>query len=81
MRLLCCKVFQLFLFYHVQLVQVKHYEKSGFTALRNNLEKEIGKNKKIDPKQYYVCISQSLTAANINTIYKMFSDYMDSTGN
>ncbi len=66
---------------HDIVVQVKHYEKSGFTALRNNLEKEIEKVKKLNPKQYYVCVSQSLTDANVNTIYKMFSDYMESTSN
>ena len=36
---------------HNIVVQVKHYEKSGFTALRNNLEKEIEKVKKLNPKQ------------------------------
>lgn len=66
---------------HNIVVQVKHYEKSGFIALRNNLEKEIEKIKKLNPKQYYVCVSQSLTDSNVNTIYQMFSDYMESTNN
>lgn len=66
---------------HNIVVQVKNYEKSGFTALRNSLEKEIEKVRKLDPKHYYVCVSQSLTDANINAIYQMFSDYMESTNN
>ena len=66
---------------HNIVVQVKHYEKSGFTALKNNLEKEIEKVEKLDPEQYFVCVSQSLTDSNVNTIYQMFSDYMESTNN
>jgi len=66
---------------HNIVVQVKHYEKSGFTALKNNLEKEIEKVKMINPEQYFVCVSQSLTDSNVNTIYRMFSDYMESTNN
>ena len=64
---------------HNIVVQVKHYENSSFTLLRNNLEKEIEKVKKLNPKQYYVCASQRLTDSNVNTIYQMFSDYMEST--
>ena len=66
---------------HNIVVQVKHYEKSGFTALKNNLEKEIEKVEKLDPEQYFVCVSQSLTDSNVNKIYQMFSDYMESTNN
>ena len=66
---------------HNIVVQVKHYEKSGFTALKNNLEREIEKVKKLNPKQYYICVSQSLTDPNVNTIYQMFSEYMVSTNN
>ena len=66
---------------HTIVVQVKHYEKSGFSALKRTLEREVGKVRKIAPEQYYVCVSQRLTDANVYEIYKMFSGYMDSTNN
>ena len=56
-------------------------EQMRFTAFKNDLEKEVEKVKKLRPKQYYVCVSQSLTDANICAIYQMFSDYMESTNN
>ncbi len=58
---------------HTIVVQVKHYEKSGFPALRRSLENEIEKVRKLAPEQYYVCVSQSLTDANVNEIYQMFN--------
>lgn len=33
------------------------------------------------PKQYYICVSQQLTAPNINEIYELFKDYMKDTSN
>ncbi|MDO4756977.1 MAG: restriction endonuclease, partial [Parabacteroides sp.] len=67
--------------FHNIVVQVKHYEKSSFSALKRSLTKEIDNVKKLAPKQYYVCVSQKLTDENVNTIYEMFSDYMESTSN
>jgi hypothetical protein len=66
---------------HTIVVQVKHYEKSGFTALKRTLEREVGKVRKLTPEQYYICVSQRLTDSNVNEIYQMFSDYMESTNN
>lgn len=63
------------------VVQVKHYEKSRFSDLRHSLEKEADRIEKIKPQKYYICVSKSLTPDNVNTIYQMFSDYMESSSN
>ncbi|MGZ9869577.1 nSTAND3 domain-containing NTPase [Priestia endophytica] len=63
------------------VVQVKHYAKSSFPSLLSSLKKEVEKVKKLDPKQYYICVSQELTASNITDIYKLFEDYMENSNN
>lgn len=67
--------------YHNIVVQVKHYQHSSFSDLKRSLNKEIENVKRLAPKQYYICVSQRLNDANVNTIYEMFSDYMESTSN
>jgi hypothetical protein len=56
------------------VVQVKHYAKSSFSSLLTSLKKEVDKVKTINPKQYYICVSQELTALNIKEIYNLFKD-------
>jgi len=63
------------------LVQVKHYIRSTFSDLRTSLRKEQVKVNKKKPNQYYICCGMTLTADNINEVYTMFSDYMDSDRN
>jgi len=63
------------------LVQVKHYIGSTFSNLRTSLKKELPKVNEKSPKQYYVCCGMTLTANNINEIYNMFSEYMESDRN
>ena len=63
------------------LIQVKHYEKSSFPTFKSALKKEIEKVENLQPKQYYIFTSQSLTAANIKEIYSMFQGYMESEKN
>lgn len=65
------------------VVQVKHYIKSRFSNLRTTLKNEVDKVKRINPKSYYVCCScsQSITSNNINEIYNLFEDYMESKDN
>ncbi|MEK6448402.1 restriction endonuclease [Priestia aryabhattai] len=63
------------------IVQVKHYAKSSFSGLLTSLKKEVPKVQQLKPKQYYICVSQQLTAANINEIYELFKDYMKDTSN
>lgn len=63
------------------VVQVKHYAKSNFSSLLTSLKKEVDKVKKINPKQYYICVSQELTASNIAAIYNLFKEYMNDTSN
>lgn len=50
------------------VVQVKHYAKSNFASLLRSLEKEVSKVKEINPKQYYICVSQELTPGNIKAL-------------
>lgn len=63
------------------LIQVKHYERSSTQQLINSLNKEIDKVDKLNPKQYYVFTSKSLTPQNIKDIYSMFEKYMESEKN
>ncbi|EKN71590.1 AAA ATPase [Neobacillus bataviensis LMG 21833] len=63
------------------VVQVKHYAKSSFTSLLTSLKKEVDKVDELKPTQYYVCVSQQLTATNINEIYELFKGYMKDTSN
>lgn len=63
------------------IVQVKHYIKSPPSQLMNSLKKELPKVKKYSPSQYYVCCAKELTPQNIESIYSMFSDYMESDQN
>ena len=66
---------------HNIVVQVKHYWGSSFSTIKRDLEKEVEKVRRLAPKQYYICVSKQLSDANVNTIYEMFSDYMESTNN
>ncbi|PGD63261.1 AAA family ATPase [Bacillus wiedmannii] len=63
------------------VVQVKHYAKSSFKGLLASLKKEVDKVEKLKPNQYYICVSQQLTAANISEIYELFKEYMKDTSN
>lgn len=63
------------------IVQVKHYAKSSFSSLLTSLKKEVDKVNKLNPNQYYICVSQQLTAANIKEIYELFENYMDNSSN
>lgn len=66
---------------HQTIVQIKHYMNSTYSSLKTSLKKEIQKVEKINPKNYYICVSKSLTEANIEEIYEMFTNYMNSTSN
>lgn len=63
------------------VVQVKHYSKTDINGLINSLKKEVQKVQKLKPKQYYICCSKELTQVNINAIYELFKNYMDSEKN
>ena len=63
------------------MVQVKHYISTSVSGLISSLKKELPKVKKQNPKQYYVCCSKELTPQNVQEIYEVFKDYMDSDAN
>lgn len=63
------------------IIQVKHYYKSLYSTLKKELLNELEKVKKLNPKQYYICVSQSLSPMQIDEVYKMFDKYMDSDAN
>lgn len=63
------------------LAQVKHYVNSTVSNLIAALRNEISNVKRINPKEYFICTSLSLSAEKINEIYEMFSDYMNSKEN
>lgn len=63
------------------IIQVKHYSKSNFSNLKSTLKSELEKVKILNPKQYYICTSQELSPQNIEEIYNMFSEYMESGKN
>lgn len=60
------------------LIQVKHYYRSNFSNLRSALQKEVEKVNNLKPKQYYIFTSLSLTPKDINIIYGLFREYMES---
>lgn len=66
---------------HNIVVQVKHYINSTFSDLRTSLRKEIPKVTELSPNEFYVCCGKTLTSNNIEEIYTMFSDYMESDKN
>lgn len=66
---------------HDIIIQVKHYIGSTFSNLRTTLRNEIKNVYKWKPNQYYICCGMQLTAANINEIYNMFAEFMDSDQN
>lgn len=63
------------------VAQAKHYIGSTQNDLITALKREIPKVTKLSPKQYYVFTSRTVSAANIEKIYNMFSDYMKSSEN
>ena len=63
------------------VVQVKHYIKTDVSGLLSALRKEVPKVKNNNPERYYVVCSKELTPQNINDIYTMFYDYMESPNN
>ncbi len=63
------------------VVQVKHFNGTSFSGLLGALKKELPKVQTLKPKQYYVCCSKSLTRENINSVYELFSEYMQSPQN
>ncbi len=66
---------------HNIVIQVKHYINSSFANLKNSLNKEVEKVKRLTPKKYYVCCGMELTDNNVSEIYSLFSDYMESDKN
>ena len=63
------------------VVQVKHYWKSPFSALKQALAAEVPKVKRLNPKQYFICCAQTLSPQQTKEIYALFSDYMASEQN
>lgn len=59
------------------IIQCKNYN-SSFAILFSSLKKEVEKVKRIHPKKFFVCTSMSLTPQNIQDIYELFADYMES---
>ncbi|WP_160496535.1 hypothetical protein [Paenibacillus dendrobii] len=59
------------------VVQVKHYPKSSFSNLKNSLDKEVAKIKKLNIKKYIVVTSFFLTPEKEDEIFAMFENYMD----
>lgn len=61
--------------------QVKHYMTSDINTLIRNLKKELTNVVKINPKQYYIFTSRSLSESRISELYNHFSKYMASSDN
>ena len=60
------------------VIQVRHYYKSKYSALKTSLKKDTAKIKKINPESYYVCTSCGLTPGNKRDLYGLYSEYMES---
>jgi hypothetical protein len=66
---------------HQTIIQIKHYMNSTYSSLKTSLNKEVEKVIELNPKNYYICVSKALTAANTEEIYEMFDEYMHSISN
>ncbi|MEC1719041.1 nSTAND3 domain-containing NTPase [Schinkia azotoformans] len=66
---------------HNIIIQVKHYIGSKFPNLRITLKNEVEKVNKWKPNKYFVCCGMVLTDSNIEEIYGMFKDFMESDKN
>lgn len=63
------------------LIQVKHYSNSSPANLLRSLKDEVKKVQKINPEQYYVFTSCSLTPQRVSEIQELFEGYMMTTEN
>jgi hypothetical protein len=63
------------------IAQAKHYINSTYPNLLSSLNRELTKLKQLQPKNYYIFTSLSLTPANVKEIYNLFKDYMSSAEN
>ncbi|NQY21453.1 MAG: hypothetical protein HRT40_09115, partial [Campylobacteraceae bacterium] len=68
--------------YKKEIVQAKHYKKSGFSNLMSSLSKmnngvnEFTKVQRLNPSKYYFITSVGLSAANKTKILKFFHPYI-----
>lgn len=61
-----------------QIIQCKHWLKSGFPALIKSLSKtELSKVKKLAPSKYFLATSLPLSRDNKAQIQEIFKDFMD----
>ena len=58
------------------VIQVKHYTNSSVSSLMSVLKAEASKVKKLQPKQYILCCSCTLSPAKVTEIRNLFSPYM-----
>lgn len=63
------------------VIQVKHYINSSYSNLKTSLKKEVDKVEKLKPNKYFICCSMEFTPNNLEEIYNLFKDYMDSKEN
>ncbi len=63
------------------IVQVKHYWNSSVSTLIKSLKAELKKVKLLQPKQYYLCCSCTLSPNKTTEIFNLFSSYMNSEAN
>lgn len=59
-----------------QIVQVKHYLKSGFNRLYSDLKVELKKVKLLAPQKYYLVTSLPLNANQKDKLYNLFHPYI-----
>lgn len=63
------------------VIQVKHYIQSQQSTVLSSLKKERKNLEKLQPTDYYICISKEMTPQNIDKIYALFATYMSSPQN
>ncbi|MGA1932773.1 restriction endonuclease [Arcobacter sp. YIC-464] len=62
-----------------EVVQCKHFLKSGYSQLKSKIKKEeIAKVKKLSPSKYIFVTSVQLTKANVDEIFNLFSPHIKS---
>jgi hypothetical protein len=63
------------------IAQAKHYIGSAPSKVISSMKSELKKVKKLNPEKYYIFTSRGLSPDNIDEIYEIYKDYMDSKEN
>lgn len=62
----------------MEVIQVKHFARSGYSKFIAELKKEVPKVRKLNPSRYFIAVSLPLSAHNKSEISKLFLGFVKS---